>query len=103
IVGRCAGVILRELEPLNVFVHADIRARLARCAARAPEGEQMTEAELLRRMQQIDKGRAACRELFADGKWGSREVCHLCVNTTGREIGSLAAALAGYAEHWFSP
>lgn len=54
-------------------------------------------------MQQIDKGRAACRELFADGKWGSREVCHLCVNTTGREIGSLAAALAGYAEHWFSP
>ena len=51
-----------------------------------------------------DEGfRAACRELFADGKWGSREVCHLCVNTTGREIGSLAAALAGYAEHWFSP
>ena len=102
VVGRCAGVILRELEPMNVFIYADIRARLARCTTRAPEGEQMTEAELLRRMQQIDKGRAAYRELFADAKWGSKEVYHLCVNTTGREIETLAPALAGYAEHWFS-
>ena len=101
IVGRCAGVILRELNPLNLFVYADQKFKLQRCVTRAPIGENLSPLEITHRMQQIDKGRAAYRELFADAKWGCKEAYHLCINTTGREIKSLIPALAEYANCWF--
>lgn len=101
IVGRCADVVLREAQPMNIFVYADQPSKLARCQARAKAGEQLTERDLLRKMKQVDKGRAAYRELFTGSPWGKKEAYHLCINTSGKAIKALVPGLAAYVRLWF--
>lgn len=52
-------------------------------------------------MKQIDKERAAYRELFTEEEWGRKESYHLCINTSGREIKTLIPAVAEYIKLWF--
>lgn len=101
IVGRCADVVCREMRPLNLFVYADKLSKLARCQSRAPETEGFSEKEMLRKMKQIDRERAAYRELFAETEWGQKESYHLCVNTSGVEIKALVPVIGEYAKIWF--
>lgn len=101
IVGRNADVILRGYDPFNIFVCAQPQAKLQRCMERAPQGERLTEKELLRKMKQIDKVRAETREILSDSPWGQRESYHLTVNTTHWEIKELVPAVADFAQRWF--
>lgn len=101
IVGRCADVLCRDLNPLNIFVYADRLSKMQRCEMRADESEHFSERELLRKMKQIDKERAAYRELFTEEKWGRKESYHLCINTSGKEIKSLIPAVVSYVNAWF--
>ena len=101
IVGRCADVVCREMKPFNIFVYADRVSKLARCEERANENEHFSEKEMLRIMKQIDKERAAYRELFTEEDWGRKESYHLCINTSGKEIKMLIPAIAEYVKIWF--
>ena len=101
IVGRAADVLLSEYDPFNIFVYAKLPARVARCRARAGEGEKLTDRELEKSIRRIDAERARYRALFADTEWGDPEAYHLCVNTTGREIKKLVPSIAAYAKGWF--
>ena len=100
IVGRAADAILKEYAPFNLFVYADMAAKVARCRERAGQEEQLTERELIRQIKKVDTERAKYYELFSDTRWGQKEGYHLCVNTTGREIKSMIPALAGYVRAW---
>lgn len=101
IVGRCADVLCRDMNPLNIFVYADRLSKLQRCEARAEEGEHLSEKEMFRKMRQIDKERAKYRELFTEEKWGRKEYYHLCINTSGKEIKTLVLSIAAYVNVWF--
>lgn len=101
IVGRCADVILREMKPFNIFVYADPETKLNRCRERASKDETFSVSELSRKIKQVDKDRAAYRDLFSDIKWGQKEAYHLCINTSGKEIKTLVPAIAEYARLWF--
>lgn len=101
IVGRCADVVCRDMQPLNLFVYADKLSKLVRCQVRAAKTEALSEREMLRRMKQIDKDRAAYRELFTEAEWGRKESYHLCVNTSGKEIKALVPGIGEYAKAWF--
>lgn len=101
IVGRCAEVVCRDMSPFNIFVYADRVSKLQRCEERADEKEHFSEKEMLRKMRQIDKERAAYYELFADKEWGRKESYHLCINTSGKEIKMLIPAIAEYIKVWF--
>ena len=70
IVGRNADVVLREYEPLNIFVCAWAEAKLKRCRERASAGENLSEKELLRRMKRIDGVRRQTGELMTGSQWG---------------------------------
>ena len=85
----------------NVFVCADHEAKIARCMERAPQGEQLTEKELSRKMKQIDRDRSQTRALMSGSPWGETGSYHLTVNTTGWQIKHLAPAVAAYAQAWF--
>ena len=102
IVGRCADVILKDYHPLNLFVYADMDAKVERCMKRAPEGEHLTRPEMEKAIRRIDKERAQNHLMYADTKWGTKEAYHLCVNTTHREIKQLVPALAQFCKDWFA-
>ena len=100
IVGRAANAILADHRPFNVFVYADMEAKVRRCMERAGEDEKLTEREMIRHIKKVDADRARYHELFADTRWGAKEGYHLCVNTTGKTIKSLIPAVAQYAKCW---
>ena len=102
IVGRAADIILKDYNPLNIFVYADMESKLARCKAYATETENLTDRQLMRKIKRIDKKRAAYRTLFTDKKWGHRESYDLCINTTGKEIKKLIPSLADFVKDWFN-
>ncbi|MBQ7465807.1 MAG: cytidylate kinase-like family protein [Oscillospiraceae bacterium] len=101
VVGRCADVILRDLHPLNLFVYADMDSKVRRCMERAKEEENLTYKEMVRKIKQVDKGRAHHRLMYDDGKWGAKECYHLCINTSGREIKAMVPAIAQFCKDWF--
>lgn len=101
IVGRNADVLLRDYHPFNIFVCADVSAKIKRCTERAPDGENLTEKELRRKMKQIDQNRAQTREVIGGSDWGRPEAFHLTVNTTDWEIKELVPAVAEFAARWF--
>ena len=101
IIGRNADEILKAYHPFNIFVCADREAKIARCMARAKEGEKLTEKELVRKMKEIDKSRARTRDFLSDSPWGHRGTYHLTVNTSGWDLKALAAAVSDFADKWF--
>ena len=55
---------------------------------------------MIKRIKQIDKERAAYRELFTENDWGKKESYHLCINTSGKEIKTLIPDIAEYVKLW---
>ena len=85
---------------MNIFVYADQHSKLERCKQRAEENKHFSEREMLKKIKQIDKERAAYRELFTENDWGRKESYHLCINTSGKEIKALIPAIAEYVKLW---
>ena len=101
IVGRNADVILQKYSPFNIFVCADTSSKLNRCINRAPEGENLTEKQLLRKMKQIDASRRNTLQIISGSEWGNPANYNLTVNTTGWQIKQLADSVACFAKNWF--
>ncbi|MGN0818176.1 MAG: AAA family ATPase [Candidatus Coproplasma sp.] len=96
IVGRCADVILRGLSPFKIFVYADNDSKIARCRARANEGEDITDKRLIKSFKEIDGGRKKLHELLGSIPWGDKAGYDLMINTTSVDIKSIIPALAEY-------
>ena len=100
IVGRGANAVLADFRPFSLFVYADMPAKLARCRARAPEGEHLTDRELEKRIRQVDMARAGVHGMVSGLHWGDKAGYHLCINTSGMEIKCAAPHVAAYATQW---
>ena len=80
IVGRAADVILKDYDPLNIFVYADKDSKIERCQRRAPQGEHLTPREIESRMKQIDRNRAQHHRCTATTS-GATRAPTTCVST----------------------
>ena len=94
IVGRCADYILRDSNPFRLFVYSDMPAKIARCrkneSADYESGQALTDKDLARRIEQINKGRADYYEFYTGQTWGDKANYDLCINTA--KISDLKAA-----------
>ena len=102
IVGRAADVILKDYDPLKIFVYADKDSRIERCQRRAPQGEHLTPREIESRMKQIDRNRAQHHQMYSDSKWGDKGSYDLCINTTKRFVKDIVPSIAKFCEDWFN-
>ncbi len=93
IVGRAADIILADLDPFKIFVHAKLDSRVARCMAREAQGD---ERLLRREIRRIDGARRAYERMFGGAKWGDRTQYHLCIDTSKADISVIARHLAAY-------
>ncbi len=98
IVGRSADYILRDKDPFRLFVYADIESRMERCRKRAPEQEHLTDKELRRQIQNVDKKRKKYYEFFTGQTWGERLNYDLCINTSRACIKDVVSAIAKMAK-----
>jgi len=100
-VGRCADLILKEYDPLKIFVYATQESKLERCKEKAPEGERLSDGELLKQIKEIDKSRKKHRLLLGSDTWGQKENYDLCINTSGIEIKNVVRCVADFATTYF--
>lgn len=88
IVGRCADYILREHPRcFTVFIHADMRDRIARIRQHEP---QLSEKEAADKAVKTDKKRAGYYNFYSDKEWGVTTTYDLSVNSS--VLGSLETA-----------
>lgn len=100
IVGRNSDFLLKEYKPFNIFVCADLEAKIKRCMERA-DNKDITRKEIVHKMRRIDKNRAKTRDMISHSKWGHRGTYHLIVNTTDWSIKDIAEPIANLAKKWF--
>ncbi len=100
IVGRGADRILREYNPMNIFIYANIESKIKRCRKKRKD-ESLTDKELMQKIKEIDKERVNYHNIISHVKWGSKENYHLCINTSNLEIKNIISPLADYIENFF--
>ncbi len=106
IVGRCADILLRDLNPLNLFIYGDMDSKLKRCRFKASVDEKLTDRELVRLIKKTDRQRKSYYETITDQTWGDKSNYHLCINTSGPEINGKEIkvqipAIAAFCRTWF--
>lgn len=101
VMGQGADGILKEYQPMKLFVYADMESKIKRCQERRPEKEHLTDREMQREIGKVDANRARRYELLTLSDWGNRGNYHLCVNTTGIPIKALAPEITKYVQFWF--
>lgn len=101
VIGRGADMILREYHPLNLFIYADLGAKISRCRQYSSDKEKLTKRELEKKIRQVDDSRARYYALMSDGQWGDKRNYHLCINTTELTIKEVVSFAAEYAKYWF--
>ncbi len=97
IVGRCADYILRDMEPFRIFVFADIESRMQRTREKSygdDEVKGLSDKDLKRSIERIDRGRAKYYEFYTGQKWGARLNYDILVNTTGIHLEAVAEHVA---------
>lgn len=99
IVGRSADVILKDFKPFRLFIYADNDSKIARCRARAPEGEHYTDKQMIHRFKEIDSGRRKLHDLLGVHPWGDKAGYDLMINTTNVNIKAIIPALAEYIKN----
>ena len=81
IVGRCADYILRDVDPVNFFICADIKDRVDRKLA-LDEHKEMNEQEMEKLILQTDRNRGKYYEYYTHETWGDARNYHMCINTS---------------------
>lgn len=82
IVGRCADYILREMNPVRLFVYADMESKMARCRKKGGDIESLSDRELRQKIISVDKKRAKYYKFYINRTWGDKTNYDLCINTS---------------------
>lgn len=94
IVGRCADYILRDKNPLRIFVYADMEAKMCRCREKGEVAADLTDSGLRQKIRSIDKRRAKYYHYSTGQIWGEKSYYDLCINTASADIKNLSVAIA---------
>ena len=94
IVGRCANHILRDFDPLRVFIYAEMNSKFKRCRKKASEHERMTDKELRRHILEIDKTRAQYYKSVTGRQWGEKTDYDMMINATYYPVKLIAQIIA---------
>ena len=94
IVGRCADHVLRGYNPYRIFVYADLQSKMQRCRDKGVTEKDVTDKELKKHLQMVDKNRAEYYAFYTGLEWGNKLNYDLCINTSGKNIKQLVPYIA---------
>ena len=82
IVGRCADYVLRDMNPIRLFIYADMEYKIARCKEKGDDVENLAVTELRKKILSVDKKRSRYYQFYTNQVWGNKEHYDLCINTS---------------------
>lgn len=98
IVGRCGDFILRESNPLSVYVHSTLEDRMRRCYEKGYEDENLSEKEMRSKVLTVDKNRKKYYEYYTGQRWHVLQNYSVCLNTARFGVKETAKILAALYE-----
>ena len=100
IVGRGGNIVLKEHNPLSIFVYSDMVHKINRCIEYDKE-KYLTNKEAEKKIKQINNARAKYYSMFSGEKWGNKEDYDLCINTSNIIIKNIVPVVVKYSEVYF--
>ncbi len=83
IIGRCADYILREYNPLKVFIYSSsIEAKINRCYEKVPADREKTHKEMEKEIRKVEKARSNYYQQNTSQKWSDMANYNLCIDTS---------------------
>lgn len=95
IVGRCSDYILREYNPLRIFVYAAPEHKMERCRRRDEKEAALTDKELKKNISNINQDRARYYKFYTGQEWGNKNNYDICINTSNLSIDHIVKAFSG--------
>ena len=98
IVGRCAGMVLKDGQCLNLFIYASFKKRVQRLMTR----ENLPDTELRqmeRRVREIDRKRRDYYQYYTGNEWGKPQNYHLCLDSHKAGMDACIDAAIAYMAH----
>lgn len=97
IIGRCADFILKDMEGINL-VKLYFYAPREFCIKRVQYQNGGTEADIIRKIDQIDKYRSEYYSYHTGKDWNDATNYDLCINTTSASYEQLAEFVKSYIQ-----
>ena len=90
LIGRCADYVLNDMDNvINIFIHADIDKRIERIS----RTHSLSAEEAKKKIDKVDKRRAAYYYHYTLEKWGTVTRYDLCINSSTLGVEKTAAAI----------
>ncbi|MCQ2411597.1 MAG: cytidylate kinase-like family protein [Sphaerochaetaceae bacterium] len=99
IVGRCADYILRDLDPVNFFIYADLKDRVERKLA-LEEHAGMTAQAMEKLIKNTDKNRSKFYEYYSHQVWGDAKNYNLCIDTSSVGVDGAVEIMMKFIEEF---
>ena len=98
IVGRCADMVLKDEQCLNLFFYANFKKRVQRICKL--EGLPESEAKLTeKRVREIDQKRRDYYQYYTGNEWGKPQNYHLCLDSHKAGMEACVDAAVAYMAH----
>lgn len=94
IVGRCGDFFLKEKNPLTVYIHGHIDARMKRCYEKGKDDLHLNEKEMKAKILNVDKARKKYYEYYTGEKWHIAEKYSVSISTSTFGVKETANLLA---------
>lgn len=89
IVGRCTDVVLKENNPLKVFIYSsEMNSRIKRCYQKVPAERDISSTAIENEIIRIDKERSKYYKHYTGEEWGKMGNYNLCIDTSVIDIKS---------------
>lgn len=82
IVGRCGDFFLKELNPLSIYIHGNIEARMKRCYEKGKDDTHLSEKDMKSKILNVDKARKKYYEYYTGQKWHAAENYSVSISTS---------------------
>ncbi len=99
IVGRCADYVLRDLDPVNFFVYADLKDRVERKLA-LEENAGMNAQAMEKLIKTTDKNRSKFYEYYSHQVWGDAKNYNLCIDTSSVGVDGAVEIIMKFVEEF---
>ena len=81
VIGRCSDYVLKDFNPINFFLTAQLEDRIDRKLA-LEEHSGIKNSEMEKIILSVDKNRAKFYEYYSHEKWGDAANYHMCIDTS---------------------
>ena len=98
IVGRCADMVLKDEQCLNLYFYASLKKRVQRLLELDGLSEENAK-QVEQKVREVDQKRKDYYQYYTGNEWGKPKNYHLCLDSLKAGMDACVAAVTAYMAH----